>query len=93
MGYLYQYTFTSHDTLALQQTPALYFRYSNFIIKRYDVSPVSITTTQYKENLLDFLIHICAIIGGVFTVTGLIDAIVHGTITTILQKSHLGKTT
>jgi len=58
---------------------------------RYDVTPLSVTTTLYKESLIDFLIKLCAIIGGIFTVTGIIDAITYETVATLLQKAHMGK--
>ena len=46
---------------------------------------------QYKEHLLDFLIQICAIIGGIFSVTGIIDALIHKSMVAILKKAQMGK--
>ena len=33
--------------------------------------------TNSKENFFQFLINICAIIGGIFTVAGIVDALLH----------------
>jgi hypothetical protein len=61
------------------------------IIYRFDLSPVTVKYWQYKENLLHFIIQICAIIGGIFSVTGIIDALVHQSIVAILRKASMGK--
>lgn len=45
---------------------------------------------QEKESLLEFFIHICAIIGGIFTVAGIIDAIIYRSVS-ILFKERIGK--
>ena len=55
------------------------------------MSPVTVKYWQFKENLLHFLIQICAIIGGIFSVTGIIDALIHKSIAAILRKASMGK--
>ena len=65
------------------QLPAVYFR--------FDMSPVTVKYTQYKESMLHFIIQICAIIGGIFSVTGIIDALVHKSVVAILRKANMGK--
>lgn len=40
---------------------------------------------------MHFLVEICAIIGGVFSVAGIIDAIIHKSMVTILKKAQMGK--
>ena len=40
---------------------------------------------------MHFIIQICAIIGGIFSVTGIIDALVHQSIVAILRKAQSGK--
>jgi len=47
----------------------------------------------YKENVYHFLIQLCAIIGGIFTVTGIIDALVHESVSHLLKKANMGKLT
>jgi len=51
------------------QLPAIFFR--------YDLSAITVKTKQYKETLFHFFIQICAIVGGVFTVVGILDSIVN----------------
>ena len=63
------------------------------INSRWDLSPVTVKATQYKENIYHFLIQICAIIGGIFTVTGIIDSLVHESVSAILKKANMGKLT
>ena len=52
--------------------PAIYFR--------FDLSPITVTYWQYKEELYHFLVQLCAIVGGVFAVTGIFDSIIHKTV-------------
>jgi hypothetical protein len=57
------------------------------------MSPITVKYFQYKENFLHFLTQICAIIGGIFAVTGIIDALVHKSVVSILKKASMGKLT
>jgi hypothetical protein len=43
----------------------------------YDLSPITVQYTEIKQSLPHFLTSLCAIIGGVFTVFSLFDALVH----------------
>ncbi|XP_042514902.1 endoplasmic reticulum-Golgi intermediate compartment protein 3-like [Macadamia integrifolia] len=43
----------------------------------YDFNPIKVTFTEEKESLLQFLTNICAIVGGVFTVSGIVDAFIY----------------
>ena len=79
----YQYTYNYFGENAMHEMPALYFR--------YDLSPITVEYKQYKETFLNFFINICAIIGGVFTVTGIIDAIVHKSVMILLRKAEMNK--
>ena len=58
----------------------------------YDLSPMSIVVTETREPFYKFLTSICAIIGGVFTVIGLIDSMVYHSMRTLKKKIALGKT-
>jgi len=40
---------------------------------KYDVSPIQVTITEQSLGFVHFLVRICAVIGGVFAVTGMID--------------------
>lgn len=78
-----QFTSNSNEVNSGMNLPAVYFR--------YDMSPVTVKFWQYKDNFLHFLIQICAIIGGIFSVTGIIDALVHKSVVAILRKANMGK--
>ena len=79
----YQYTYNYFAENAMHEMPALYFR--------YDLSPITVEYKQYKETFLNFFINICAIIGGVFTITGIIDAIIHKSVMILLRKAEMNK--
>lgn len=63
---------------------------NNIIIFNYELSPISVLYYQEKESILEFFIHICAIIGGIFTVAGIIDAIIYRSFS-VLFKERIGK--
>ena len=44
---------------------------------RYDLQPMQVVVTQTKRSFADFLTSVCAIVGGVFTVFGLMDSMVY----------------
>lgn len=79
----YQYTYSSFAEYTLNEMPSIYFR--------YDLSPITVEYKQYKETFLNFFINICAILGGVFTVTGIIDAIIHKSVVLLLRKAEMNK--
>ena len=45
---------------------------------------------QDSENFFEFIVHICAIVGGIFTVAGIIDAMIHRSVS-VLFKKRIGK--
>lgn len=81
--YVYQFTSNSNETPTYTQFPSVYFR--------YELSPVTVEYTQYKDSFLNFFIQICAILGGVFSVTGIIDALIHKSVVVLLRKAQMGK--
>eukprot|EP00756_Hemistasia_phaeocysticola_P028129 Hpha_TRINITY_DN16160_c0_g3::TRINITY_DN16160_c0_g3_i1::g.3166::m.3166 len=56
----------------------------------YDLSPTAVTVTRGGRRWYEFLTNLCAIIGGVFTVMGLIDRSLHG-IRSKVFKDSVGK--
>lgn len=80
--HVYQFTANSNE-IANQQMPSIYFR--------YDFSPVTVRYNETKESLFRFLVQICAIVGGVFTIAGIIDALLHRSIVHLAKKAQLGK--
>lgn len=80
--YVHQFT-ANNNEIEGGQFPGLFFR--------YDLSPVTVKFSLTKESFFRFLVQICAIIGGIFTVAGIIDAILHKSVVNILKKAQIGK--
>ncbi|KAG9473834.1 hypothetical protein GDO78_004243 [Eleutherodactylus coqui] len=59
----------------------------------YELSPMMVKLTEKHRSFTHFLTGVCAIIGGVFTVAGLIDALIYHSTRAIQKKIELGKTT
>ncbi|KAG6600230.1 Endoplasmic reticulum-Golgi intermediate compartment protein 3, partial [Cucurbita argyrosperma subsp. sororia] len=56
----------------------------------YDLSPVKVTYSEEHVPFLHFMTHICAIVGGVFSVAGIVDAFIyHGQ--RKMKKVEIGK--
>jgi endoplasmic reticulum-Golgi intermediate compartment protein 3 len=51
-----------------------------FII--YDLSPIMVHITETRKSFLHFLTNLCAVIGGVFTIAGILDRVVYN----VMQK-------
>jgi hypothetical protein len=60
--------------------PAIYFR--------FDLSPITVKYWQYKEDFSHFFVQICAIIGGVFAMTGLLDTVIHKSVLFLINTLH-----
>ncbi len=54
---------------------------------KYDLSPVSIVVQQERVPAYKFITSSCAIIGGVFTVIGLLENVIHHTASAISKKT------
>eukprot|EP00744_Colponema_vietnamica_P005440 GILI01007973.1.p1 GENE.GILI01007973.1~~GILI01007973.1.p1 ORF type:complete len:356 (+),score=101.40 GILI01007973.1:82-1068(+) len=80
--YVHQFTANSNEVQG-HHLPAIYFR--------YDLSPVTVKFTQKKESFFHFLVQVCAIIGGVFTVAGIIDSVIHRSVVALIKKAQVGK--
>ena len=82
----YQYTFAYKNFVAFSHSgrimPAVWFR--------YDMTPITVKYTQRRKPLYSFLTMIAAIVGGVFTVAGIIDSLIF-TASNVLKKMELGK--
>ncbi|EGR29544.1 hypothetical protein IMG5_153610 [Ichthyophthirius multifiliis] len=79
---VYQFTANNNELLS-DRLPACFFR--------YDLSPVIVRFSQSRMSFLHFIVQVCAIIGGVFTVAGIIDSIIHKSVVHILKKAEMGK--
>eukprot|EP00286_Rhodomonas_abbreviata_P003700 CAMPEP_0181346718 /NCGR_PEP_ID=MMETSP1101-20121128/33479_1 /TAXON_ID=46948 /ORGANISM="Rhodomonas abbreviata, Strain Caron Lab Isolate" /LENGTH=297 /DNA_ID=CAMNT_0023458853 /DNA_START=623 /DNA_END=1516 /DNA_ORIENTATION=+ len=56
----------------------------------YDLSPIKATFQESSSSFLHFLTGVCAIVGGVFTVAGMLDSTIY-TGQKLAQKMQLGK--
>jgi hypothetical protein len=80
--HVYQFTCNTNK-ITNHQMPSLYLR--------YDFSPVTVRYKEVKESLSHFLVQMCAVIGGVFTVAGIFDSFLHNSIVHLAKKAELGK--
>lgn len=79
----YQYTANSNNYQDGGSLPSAVFS--------YDMSPMQVLVEREGKSLAAFLTQLCAIIGGVFTVTGLIDSVVYHSSNVIKRKMQVGK--
>jgi len=80
--FVHQFTANTNE-FSSQGMPAVFFR--------YDLSPVTVKFSQAQESFFHFIVQVCAIVGGIFTVAGLIDNLLHTSISRILKKRGEGK--
>ena len=82
----FQYSFAHKDFIAYGHghtiMPAVWFK--------YDLSPITIKYIKKRKPFYHFITTFCAIIGGTFTVAGIIDALIY-TAHEIFKKAELGK--
>ncbi|XP_047342148.1 endoplasmic reticulum-Golgi intermediate compartment protein 3-like [Impatiens glandulifera] len=57
----------------------------------YDLSPIKVTFTEQHISFLHFLTNVCAIVGGVFTISGILDSFVYHGQKAIKKKMEIGK--
>ena len=57
----------------------------------YELSPIMVKFTETSKSFAHFLTGVCAIIGGVFTVAGIIDSMVYHSMRSLKKKVDLGK--
>lgn len=77
----YEYTVHSH-TYSSDSIPAAKFS--------FHLSPIQIVVKEEVKEIYKFVTSLCAIIGGVFTVAGILDSLVHQGVR-IAKKIELGK--
>ena len=57
----------------------------------YEISPMLVTYTEQRKSITSFLTGVCAIVGGVFTVAGMIDSFLYTAEKRLKKKIELGK--
>jgi hypothetical protein len=82
-----QFSVTEHYKTAelgqLQSLPGVFFF--------YELSPIKVTFKEERISFLHFLTNVCAIVGGVFTVSGILDSFVYHGQKVIKKKMEIGK--
>ncbi|XP_055598204.1 endoplasmic reticulum-Golgi intermediate compartment protein 3 [Uranotaenia lowii] len=61
------------------------------IFVNYELSPLMVRFTETRSSFSHFAINLCAIIGGIFTVAGIIDSLLFTSIHALKRKIELGK--
>ncbi|CAI0380050.1 unnamed protein product [Linum tenue] len=78
-----EYEYTAHSSLAESvDIPVAKFH--------FELSPMQVLITELPNSFSHFITNVCAIIGGIFTVAGILDSILHNTIR-LVKKVELGK--
>jgi hypothetical protein len=82
--YQYQYAYKKYISLGFtgRVIPAIWFK--------YDINPISVKYKKHRRPFYEFLCMTCAIVGGTFTVAGIIDSLVFSA-SNILEKLEIGK--
>mmetsp|Transcript_83 Transcript_83/g.185 ORF Transcript_83/g.185 Transcript_83/m.185 type:complete len:388 (-) Transcript_83:488-1651(-) len=85
--YSNQYSVTEHfkgsDIQQGRNLPGVFFF--------YDLSPIKVVYAEERSSFVHFLTGVCAIVGGVFTVSGIVDSFVYHGEKVIRKKMELGK--
>lgn len=77
----YEYTVQSHAYDTEDYTSAKF---------TYKMSPIQIVVTDKEKHFFHFITAVCAVVGGIFTVAGMIDSMVYQ-VNTLKKKVELGK--
>lgn len=80
---VYEFSASSNQYNATNSLPAALFT--------FDISPLVIQVFSDYVPFYRFVTSLCAVIGGVFTVIGLVDSGVFHTLNSIKKKQQLGK--
>lgn len=85
-----QFSVTTHQKSAVSASgesamPGVFFS--------YELSPLMVKYTERSNSFSHFLVNICGIIGGIFTVASLLDGILHKVERKIQKKMEIGKFT
>lgn len=82
-----QFSVTEHpkavDLLSGRSLPGVFFF--------FDINPIQVAFAETKTSFLHFLTSVCAIVGGVFTVSGIVDSALYHGQRALKRKRELGK--
>jgi hypothetical protein len=62
----------------------------SILMFNFEFSPITENITQNNQSLVDFMISICAIIGGVYTIAGIVDSVIYKSVSFVF-KNRIGK--
>jgi hypothetical protein len=79
----YQFVANSNEVAGRYRIPAVYFR--------YEISAITVRFVETSRSFAHFLVQLCAIIGGVFTVLGLVNTVMNSAVKKLLVKEGQGK--
>ncbi|KAG5596400.1 hypothetical protein H5410_037632 [Solanum commersonii] len=51
----------------------MYFPLNAAVYFLYDLSPITVTIREERRNFLHFITRLCAVLGGTFALTGMLD--------------------
>eukprot|EP00041_Stephanoeca_diplocostata_P007415 m.105350 g.105350 ORF g.105350 m.105350 type:complete len:395 (-) comp16868_c1_seq1:216-1400(-) len=57
----------------------------------FEISPILVSLTETNRSFMHFLTSVCAIIGGIFTVAGMLDSVIYHSLKSMAKKNELGK--
>eukprot|EP00117_Sycon_ciliatum_P003897 scpid68113/ scgid8497/ Endoplasmic reticulum-Golgi intermediate compartment protein 3 len=57
----------------------------------YDMSPMMVQLTETRRSFIHFITSVCAIVGGLFTVSSLVDSLIYNAQRALQKKIELGK--
>lgn len=57
----------------------------------YEISPLMVEVSEHRRSFTHFLTGVCAIVGGVFTVAGILDSFLYNSYRAFQKKLELGK--
>nr|XP_043619272.1 endoplasmic reticulum-Golgi intermediate compartment protein 3-like [Erigeron canadensis] len=57
----------------------------------YDLSPIKVTFAETHASFLHFMTNVCAIVGGIFTVAGIVDSFIYHGHKALRKKMEIGK--
>uniref|UniRef100_A0A9J2NZB9 Endoplasmic reticulum vesicle transporter C-terminal domain-containing protein n=1 Tax=Ascaris lumbricoides TaxID=6252 RepID=A0A9J2NZB9_ASCLU len=84
--YSYQYTYAHKEYIAYHHSgriiPAVWFK--------YELQPITVKYTERRQPLYAFITSVCAVVGGTFTVAGIIDSSLFS-LSELYKKHQLGK--
>eukprot|EP01098_Paradermamoeba_levis_P013553 TRINITY_DN6209_c0_g2_i1.p1 TRINITY_DN6209_c0_g2~~TRINITY_DN6209_c0_g2_i1.p1 ORF type:complete len:395 (+),score=84.60 TRINITY_DN6209_c0_g2_i1:80-1264(+) len=84
-----QFSVTEHDRVVDAKNPGGHGLPGVFFM--YDLSPIMVKLTKTQKSFSQFLTGVCAIIGGIYTVAGLIDSFIYSATRSLEKKIQIGK--